>query len=136
VDALVVWSYPRSPQEKVPASVAEVDIKAPHVARRVTDAAQVHRIVAWFDALPVIPPDVASLCGPSDNGDVEFTFRSANGSRLASAAASTFGKARYCDPIGFSIRGKLQTPLVDKYGGPGFVYRVQRLVGVTLLEKQ
>ena len=63
---------------------------------------------------------------------VAFVFRAADGTRLASASAPTVGKAWICSTISFSIHGKAQTALVDSSHGRGFVYRVQRLLGVKL----
>lgn len=129
----VVWIYPRSPQEKVPASTTEIDVKGPKVSRAVTDPATVADIVRWFDALPVSPPGVMVMCPLIAGPRVQLVFRSANGTRLASASAPTLGMAGICDAITFSIHGKQQTALIDPLRGRGFVYRVQRLLGVKLL---
>ncbi len=130
----VVWIYPRSSQEKVPASTTEIDVKGPEVSRTVTDPAKVADIVRWFDALPVSPPGVALMCPAILGPRVQFVFRSANGARLASASGRMPGKAWICSPISFSIHEKQQTALVDSPRGPGFIYRVGKLLGVKLLE--
>jgi len=129
----VVWIYPRAPSEKLPAATAKIDVKGHKVSRTVTDPAKVADIVRWFDALPVSPPGVAVMCPLTLGPRVRFVFRSANGTRFASASAPTVGKAWICSTISFSIHGKPQTALVDSSRGCGFVYRVQRLLGVRLL---
>ncbi|HLX32821.1 MAG TPA: hypothetical protein VKR79_08655 [Gaiellaceae bacterium] len=136
VQADVVWIYPRSPEERVPAGVTEIDVRAPKVSRHVTGPAKVATIVRWFDALPISPPGVVLPCPLVIGPKIEFVFRSASGARLASASAPSLGKAWICDAIAFSIHGHRQTALVDAQRGHGFVYRVQHLLGVTLLEKR
>ena len=128
-DAQVVWVYPRSPQEVVPAGVREIDIKAPKVTRRVTDPAQVHQIVRWFDRLPITPPGVAAMCALLLDTNVTLVFRSASGARVASAQVPA-PRASICDTIDFTIHGHRQTPLVDRPRGHSFVYRVGKLLGV------
>jgi hypothetical protein len=131
VDAKAVWVYPRSPREKAPSAVREIDVRAHGVSRKVTDPAKVARIVRWFDSLPITPPGVSLFCGLPLARHVTFVFRSAGGVRLASAVAPA-GGASICDPIDFSVRGRKQVPLVDRLPAHGFVHRVQRLLGVRL----
>lgn len=134
VDALVAWNYPRSPHEKVPATVAEVDIIARMVTRHVTDAAQVDRIVSWFDALPVVPPHLGLICVTPTRSTIKLIFRSASGEQLASASGPA-ERAFGCDPFGFSVHRARMAPLVDGVGDQAFVYRVQRLLGVRLTDR-
>jgi hypothetical protein len=131
VDAGAAWIYPRSPREVVPAGVREIDIRDGHVARRVTDPAKVARIVRWFDALDVVQPGSAYVrCAAILVSRATFVFRSATGAKLASAVVPS-EPADGCDAITFSIRGHLQTPLIDGvFGRRAFVNRVQRLLGV------
>ena len=131
VQADVVWIYPRSPQEKVPANVREIDIKGPRVWRRATNSMHVAAIVRWFDALPISPPGVVMGCPLILWPRIQVVFRSANGTRLASASVPA-AKAGLCNAIGFSIHGKPQQPLVDSVRGRGFVDRVAKLLGLRL----
>jgi hypothetical protein len=131
VQADVVWVYPRSPREKVPSAALEVDLRAPHVHRRVTDPAKVRQIVRWFDALPISPPGVVIMCPAVAGPKFEFVFRSESRTRLAGASAPS-AKAWICNSIGFTLHGKQQTPLVDLRHGRGFVDRVGTLLGLKL----
>src|SRR5437870_1046212 len=74
------------PREQVPHGTVEVALSAPKISRRVTDPALVAKIVRWIDALPVAP-DVTISCSllfPAPR--IELVFRSATGTRLASAS--------------------------------------------------
>jgi hypothetical protein len=61
-----VWIVPRPLSERVPAKTHEIDIKiskpdgAPTVSLSVTSAAEVRRIVALIDAMPVTQPGATS----------------------------------------------------------------------------
>jgi hypothetical protein len=132
VDAGAAWIYPRSPREVLPAGVREIDIRDEDIARRIVDRARVERIIRWFGALNVTPPGVNVICGPPFASNVRFVFRSASGTRLATAVAPS-RPAEGCHPISFSIRKLRQTPLVDGvFGRRAFVNRVQRLLGLRL----
>jgi hypothetical protein len=130
-DALVVWDYPRSPHEQVPAGVSEIDVEAPKVSRTVTDPATVARIVHWFDALPITPPGIAVMCPLEIGQTITLSFVSAGGAVLAKATLPS-RRAWICDTIDFWIGKRRQTPLVDSLRGPGFVSRLGSLLGVKL----
>lgn len=130
VDAQVVWIYPRSPKEVVPAGTRAIDVKAPKVARHVTDSAKIHRIIQWFNRLPVKPP-IGVMCGAFFYKTITLVFRSASGGRLASARVPA-PVASMCATIDFKMGGKEQTPLIDKYRGPSFAQRLERLLGFRL----
>jgi hypothetical protein len=130
VDAGAAWIYPRSPREVVPAGVREIDIRDEHVARRVVDRARVERIVRWFDALDIVPPGAHVICGPILASTARFVFRSARGTKVATAVVPS-RPATGCGAIAFSIRGRPQAPLIDSvFGRRAFVNRVQRLLGL------
>src|SRR5262245_4534153 len=97
-DAGVVWTYPRSPREVVPAGVREIDIRslrlqpalrragARRVTRRVTNPREVARITRWFNALNVVQPHTyVAGCMLVLSVPVRFVFRSTSGATLASA---------------------------------------------------
>lgn len=132
IDVAAAWNDPRSPREVVPSTVREIGIHGAGVNRTVTSAARVARIVGWFNHLNVMTDGMAHIkCGlvyPSHR--VEFTFRAADHSRVASASAPS-GVAHGCDPISFTIGTKAQTPLIDShFGRDTFAARVQRLLGI------
>jgi hypothetical protein len=134
VDAKAVWIYPRSPNEKVPASVREILLRTPKVHLKVTGRAKVERIVRWFDALPISPPGVAGLCALMPGADITLSFRTASGRSLAGAQLPPTS-ANICDSITFKIGGHRQAPLIDRDVPiqESFVGRLQRLLGVQLL---
>ena len=147
LDANVIWIYPRPSHEMVPSAVSEVDIrsggfdrdigvKVPKVRLRVTRAGHVAQMVRWFDALPVVAPDVGwGPCSLGPGPYSTFDFRSADGTTLASAGVPIYGSGP-CAPIDFSIGVKKQLPLVDKYvgpPGPSFLERVEKLLGVSFM---
>ncbi|MGH2977830.1 MAG: hypothetical protein ACRDKC_05600 [Gaiellaceae bacterium] len=118
----------------VPSAVRELDITGTGVSRRVTNPAQVARIVRWFDALNVVQPGKEIVSCPLVlAAKVTFVFRSASGDALASAMVPSQGAADGCNPIQFSVHGKRQTPLIDATPGKGksFADRVQRLLGMS-----
>jgi hypothetical protein len=131
VDAGVVWIYPRSPTEVVPATVRRIGIRSTHVWR-VRSPAKVAQIVRWFDALYVAQPDTFPLSCPYIGAiPVEFTFRSASGTELASATVPN-GASSSCNRIQFMIGATPQTDLVDStpLNGHSFARRVARLLGI------
>lgn len=142
VDAKAVWIYPRSPLERVPATVREITLdvpKMPHlpgVHSTVTSRGKVERIVRWFNALPVSPPGPSPMCGPGPNPYIALSFRSASGRTLARAVLPPI-PAWICVPIEFTLGGHSQAPLADRdltNAKASFVGRLQRLVGVHLLQ--
>jgi hypothetical protein len=136
VDAGAAWIYPRSPHEAVPRGVREIDIRDGRVHRRVVGSTNVARIVHWFDALNVTQLGAAVICPAILASKVTLVFRSASGARVARSVVPS-QPADGCDPIAFSIRGHVQTPLIDGTPGAGraFVDRVQRLLGVRFPER-
>jgi hypothetical protein len=144
VDAGVVWTYPRSPKEVVPAAVREIDIRslriepalrragARKVSVRVTNPRKVAGVIRWFDALNVVQPHTYVVgCAVVLSVPVRFVFRSASGAALASAVVPSV-PASSCEQIQFTIRGQSQPSLVDSTPDEGmaFIDRVQRLLGV------
>lgn len=132
VDAQAVWVYPRSPSEKVPPGVSEILVHAPRVSAKVTDPAKVARIVGWLDALPISPPGIVLSCPLMLAARTTLSFRAAGGARLATATVP-LTSANICDPIGFTIGGRQQKPLIDRPTGPSFARRLQNLLGVQLI---
>lgn len=134
VDAKVVWIYPRSPSERVPSRVREIVIRAPKVSRKVTNPADVGRIVRWFDALPISPPGVAMLCPLVPGAGITISFDTARGALLAQAKAPPT-PAWVCTQIEFTTGRHSQRPLIDRSMSrrASFVGRLQRVLGVRLL---
>jgi hypothetical protein len=133
VEASVAWTYPRSPREQVPPATREIVLRSPNVSVEVKDPAKVARIVRWFDALPISPPGIGLACALSVRARATLSFRSRAGTQLA-AASVPLGAASVCDPIGFAIAGRHRRPLIDEDHGRTFVRRLQRLLGVRLVE--
>ena len=131
VDAKATWSYPRSPQEKLPANVRKIAVTAPKVSIVATDSADVEQIVRWFDALPVTPPGVAALCPVIGGPTLTLRFLSAAGHVLAEALVPEHG-ASVCDAIELTIGGHRQTPLIDPPGHRAFADRVAGLLGIKI----
>jgi hypothetical protein len=132
-DVVVAWIYPRSPSEKVPADTREIVVHAPKGFARVTDRAEVARIIRWFDALPIAPPGIAVPCPLSPGADFTLSFRDGSGAWLAQAKLPPTS-ATLCNSIAFSIGGHEQRPLVDPADRASFVGRLQDLLGVKLIE--
>jgi hypothetical protein len=146
VDAKVVWFFPRT--AKVPAATHEIDVSAEQPdkgfvgptgrhfgppgtirVRRVTDPAEVSKLVRWFDALPILPPGPSPSCGvEGPDPGIDLVFRAASGERLASAWVPWGWAGRCGTAIGFSIHAKEQHPLIDERGPP-FSYRLMPLLG-------
>jgi hypothetical protein len=129
VDSSAGWIIPRSPREKVPAGVREIDIHSPHFSRRVTQTAKVQTIVHWFDALGIVQGGQRMYGCPAIIGGstVVLDFRSASRALLAQARLNPRSMSTECNPIEFSIHGHRQTPLV----GLTFWNRVKRLIGIS-----
>jgi hypothetical protein len=115
VDAEDAWSF-RLPAEAVPRGVRTVTISRRRfghspLAERITQPSEVRTLVHWVDGLPAFaPPDGAGACSWGSAGGFPTTvaFRRGDGTVLASAQ---IGSRAVCDPITFSVRGRLQTPL-------------------------
>ena len=135
VEAKVLWVYPRSPRERVPAATSEIVVRAPKVSTKVTDPAEVAVVARWLDALPVSPPGIPIACPLILAARATLTFRSAAGERLATASVPLTSSS-VCDPIGFAIGGRRQKPLVDRAVGESFVRRLQHQLGVRLVRKR
>jgi hypothetical protein len=127
VDVAAEWLLPRPRSEMVPAGVREIDIQGKHLSRRVTQPAKVQKIIRWFDALDIVQGGPAHSCpAVIDRGEVVIDFRSAQRVLLAQARFNAAGALTDCNPIAFSIHGRMQTPLI----GLTFWNRVKRLVGI------
>jgi hypothetical protein len=106
-----VWIVTRSPSEKVPAGVHEIDIRSAYpggpaiVSRKVSDPARVSQIVRWIDALGIVQP--GALACPALGGPVvTLDVRAAAGDLLARASVVDFqGTSGPCNPIDFSVGG-------------------------------
>jgi hypothetical protein len=133
VDAQVAWIYPRSPSEEVPAATHRIVVRAPKASATVTDPARVAKIVRWLDALPISPPGVGIACPLAAGADIAVSFRGAGGAWLAEAKLPSVA-ANICDPIAFQIGGHARKPLIDRASHESFVRRLQRLLGVQLLQ--
>jgi hypothetical protein len=134
VDAETTWIVTRSPLERVPAGVQEIDVssgypgKAPNVSLSVTDPAKIGRIVHWIDGLGIVQPGEVFSCPALFGPTVTFAFRAAAGGAVLARAQllDLYGFSGPCNPIGLTILGHTQTPLI----GGDFLERVQRLLGV------
>ena len=133
VDVQIVWVYPRSPAEKVPSGTRGIVLRGYKLHKRVTDPAEVARIVRWFDALPVSPPGIVVACPLAAAAHTTLSFRGAGGAQLAQADVPLYPPANVCSPIGFAIGGKRHQPLVDSGRGPTFARRLERLLGLRLI---
>jgi hypothetical protein len=96
VSALVFVLAGCGGSQRVPKGVTEIDVHAPGrislrpkhpnpgISRKATDPSQVKQIVSWFGSLK--PPGKTSYaCAGGPAASVRFTFRSANGTALATA---------------------------------------------------
>jgi hypothetical protein len=129
VDADVRWIHPRSPQEHVPSRTSEIVVTSPAGTARVTDRAEVTRIVRWFDALPVAQAGGTVVCPaefPQDG--IALSFRGRGGAWLAEADVPP-SRANICNAIVFHIGRKARRPLIDRDAGESFVRRLGRLLG-------
>jgi hypothetical protein len=134
LDAGVAWIYPRSASEELPNGIRKIDILGGGVAKHVTAAAKVARIVRWFDELNVYQPGPSVSCPAVLDSHVTFSFRSASGAPLASADVPS-APASNCNSIVFSSGGKARTSLIDaRWGRFAFANRVERLLGVRFSE--
>lgn len=138
-DAADMWDIPRAPSERIPsqALVMDVSVARPHarpsVSLTVTDRTKVKKIARAIDDLPTAQP-IAIACPdiPVDARAVTFTFRAVRrGPALAQASepASASGPLDPCEPMRFTLAGRVLTPLL---GGAAVVEQAQALLGVTL----
>jgi hypothetical protein len=136
VDAGAAWIYPRSPRERVPAGVTEIDLKTPRVSRHVHDRTQISKIVRWFDALNIVQPGTEAIwCPLALVPNMKLAFRSGSGAVLARSTGPA-GTASACDWIEFSIGGHRQTALIDGFRRRrSFAYRLQRLLALRLVSR-
>jgi len=137
VEVSVGWIQPRAASEVVPQTARAVTITAvpdmnlhiaPPAPVTVTNPAQVRRIVALIDSLPLSPPGVFSC--PFDAGaEVVLTFRTQGpgGSALAVADESIEG----CEWTSLTIGGKQQPSLGAPNGGRSVAAEVLRIAGLS-----
>jgi hypothetical protein len=130
-DAQDVWVTTRPRGEFVPAGAKEIDVGT----HRVTDPANVAKVVRWFDALPIVQPGIAYHCPALVAGPkIRLDFRGANGLLArATYGADTMNHSLVsepCTPISFSTQGQVKFPPLV---GGDFLLRVQRLLGLRLL---
>ncbi|HEY2353907.1 MAG TPA: hypothetical protein VGH79_03295 [Gaiellaceae bacterium] len=90
-EAAAAWIYPRSPQEKVPRGVREIDIRGGGVDQRVTDRAKVAQIVQWFDGLNVAPSGVVVSCMINLSTQLNFVFSRRGGTNARNRDRSVGG---------------------------------------------
>jgi hypothetical protein len=137
VVASVEWIPPRAASEVVPPGVRAITIAAvpdmnlhstPPAPVTVTDPAQVRRIVALIDALPLSPPGVFS-CPFDADAEVVLTFRArgAGGPVLAVADQGLEG----CEWTSLTIGGKQQPSLGAPSGGRSAAAEVLRIAGLS-----
>jgi hypothetical protein len=133
---LVSWIPPRPAAEVVPPAAQAVTIAVkpdmnlhvtPPAPVTVTDPAQVRRIVALVDGLPLSPPGGDFNC-PADGGaTLVLTFRAQpGGPTLAVAEPGLEG----CEVVSFTIGGQLQPSLGLADGGRSFADSVARIAGL------
>jgi hypothetical protein len=128
-DAFVGWVPARPAAETIPASSRMVTITPVNAAGQpvtVTDPAQVARIAATVNALPVYPPRSAGWCDslvpPGGLPAIRLTFRASAGSReLAIVTASR------CQLVGVVIDGKTMPAL---FGAQTLIQKVMAVAGV------
>lgn len=136
------WIIARPAGEHIPADVREVDIidgwpgRAPFFSRRVTSAAQVHRLVRLFNSLGIVQPGSINCPSATVTPTVKVQFRpSATGRPVARASVSSHANFSWpasvpgwaCFPIAVNVRGRNQSPLVGNVITP-----IQRLLHVKL----
>jgi len=132
----VGWIPPRPAAEVVPAAAQAVTIAVePDVNLRVTapapmtvtDPAQVRRIAALVDSLPLSPPSGDFSC-PSDGfARLVLTFRARPGGPAVAVAEPDL---EGCQRVSFTIGGKPQPSLGPAGGGLSFAASVVRIAGL------
>lgn len=126
------WIVTRSPRERIPSGVDEVEVtsgwpgKAPFLSLRVLGRAKVHRLVSLFNSLGIDQPAVLSCPAGIVTPTVNLRFR-ARERTVAEASLDATGTPSACFPIRFTILGRSGTPLVGNVITP-----IQRLLHVKL----
>lgn len=138
-DAADMWDIPRPASERIPSQASVLDVSVarpdarPSLSLTVTDRTKVTKIARAIDRLPTVQP-LAIACPDIqfDAPTVTFTFRaSSRGPALAQASepTSASGPLAPCEPMRFTVAGRVLTPLL---GGAVVVEQAQVLLGVTL----
>ncbi|MDX6480806.1 MAG: hypothetical protein QOG85_1316 [Gaiellaceae bacterium] len=118
-DAQVVWVYPRTDAQMVPAHTYAIVVRTGSTTQRITEYQTVERpIILRFDSLEVVQPGVAYHCPAllSRGPTVTIEFRAFKPRVTARAVARGPGFSTGCNPISFIVNGRT-TQLV----GGGFV---------------
>jgi hypothetical protein len=119
------WIVTRRPSESVPAGVASILVtqgwlgKRPRISVTVDRPPQIRMLVSLLDSFPVVQPGAINCPALFASQTIAVSFRSARGSELARASASSQSNVSYgpyvagwaCFPTDFSVRGHIQTPL-------------------------
>jgi hypothetical protein len=139
------WVVTRPLGEQIPSGVREVDVtsgwprKPPFVSRRVTNRADVRRLVTLFDSLPIVQPDALNCPAYSPRPIVVIAFRTATSRLVAEASVSSAASFSWpatvpgwaCFRVTFSVLGRGRSPLVGNVITP-----IQRLLHVKLAPPQ
>ncbi len=131
----------RLASSRIPAGVHEVQItrarhgQAPSLSITLTSPATVQRTIAMIDRLPTVQPGTGVFACPAipvNPPVVTLTFRASTaGPVLAQASQAVDATAGApCQAMSLSIRGRSEPSLA---GGPAFLRRLGRLIGVTLV---
>jgi hypothetical protein len=128
--ALTLGAHHRPPANAVLHGARQIDVSSTSgVSRRVTDPAEVAKIVSWLEALPAARRGLY-MCPyiRADSPKVRFVFRAAGGGILARARVldAFRGLSGPCNPIQLEV-GARRPQLLS---GGRFLLRVQRLLGV------
>jgi hypothetical protein len=135
------WIVPRTPGEQIPRGVREVQITTAklHGPRTLsltaTNPGQVRRLIALFDAMPVVQPAAYSCPAALIDGARVMTFKFRAGAGAPVLAQATYtdypplgSPSGPCKPVEFAVRGRSEAPLI----GGDFVAQVERIVGARL----
>jgi len=136
VAVLVTVLAGRSDGPRLPQGVHEIDVTAaigPDVDHaqvrtwRITEPAQVKRVIGWFSTLKQVEPSTPST--GTCYGDVEtFTFRSSNGAELATAGVPP-GRADGCSLINIQNGEGDGRFFVEKATGMALIDRAKHILG-------
>ncbi len=130
------WVVPRPSSERIPATVRAIDIRtvAPNRAPaevRVTAGRQVRRIVAIFNAMPIVQPIVINCPALIAGGpQVTFSFLSHTGGPAVAKAGYTEHPnlglwSGPCTPVTLTIDGRRQRDLT----GGHFITQIDKILG-------